>query len=191
MALFQLQLKAHWPLIHTSALPEPTDPMEKWLLEHPQPEMAPVAPFHQVWCTEVRGETNREFTTWLAQTDHRAASYKTETLAGLPTTPSRDASAWWLTLPLLMQVQQLLLQLQALASDIATHTLSSHCNAHAPKPYGGRKRARQIDNSKICIRNPGVLYEPASPSKRTQMRPLNHWHMFFLNALISDRSRQA
>jgi hypothetical protein len=109
VALFQLQLKAHWPLINTSALPEPTDPMEKWLLEHPQPEMAPAAPFRQVWCTEVRraarGETNREFKTWLAQTDHRAASYKTETLAGLPTTPSRDASAWWLTLPLPMRMQ--------------------------------------------------------------------------------------
>ncbi len=128
-ALYQLQLKDHWPLLDTSILPKLTNPEDKWLLENPKPGAAPAAPFWQVWCTSVhqaaRGETNREFATWLAQTDHRASSYKTKTLAGLPAVPNRDASAWWMTLPLPLRVQQLLIQLRALASDIATHTPTS------------------------------------------------------------------
>jgi hypothetical protein len=206
-ALHQLQLRNHWPLLDTSCLPVPTDPLDILQLEHPQPGAAPAAPFRTAWCTLVRraamDHARQEFTSWLSQTDHRAASYKGESLAGLPVVPSRDTSAWWLTLPLSLRLQQLLLKVRVLASDLATHTPSAKRArkvSRQPKALRGRKRSRRADEDPyeeswcpLCARIPygGRTYEETESLAHLlfdcpHLCQEQHAHHTSLDALISQ-----
>jgi len=128
IALCHLNLRHHWPAIQKSVLPEPARQDDKLLQQNPKPGASPLAPYRHAWSLEVqlsaRKNTNTRFSTWMHQTDHRANSYCLESLAALPTVPSRTASAFWISLPLQLHTQQHILQLRVLASPISTHTPS-------------------------------------------------------------------
>jgi hypothetical protein len=110
IALHSLQLSLHWPHLTTQHLAAPDKPGTE-----PHPGAAPSAPWRPQWGTLVERQslqhTNLTFARILLTPNHRLRSYLSESLAGLPATPSRAAKASWLQLQLNRGTQTTLLKL--------------------------------------------------------------------------------
>jgi hypothetical protein len=130
IALFRLDLKSHWPVLNPSVLPKPQKFADLMMLEYPQAAVTALAPYRNSWIQHVKARAKacaqHAHTTWLARIDHRAHSYKSESLSALTTPPKVYVKAPWLSLRLATTIQQRLLQRRALATDLHTHTPCSH-----------------------------------------------------------------
>jgi hypothetical protein len=132
IALAWLDLRSHWPYLIPETLPKPQDPNDLYLLENPGMTASPLAPFRQSWNQVVKRQARilaeSEHSKWLGKTDHRACSFKTETLSGLSDIPKVYVKASWLELHLPTPIAQRLLRRRVLATDLDTHTPSSRKN---------------------------------------------------------------
>jgi hypothetical protein len=93
---------------------------------------SPLAPFRKSWNQVVKRQArilaNSEHSKWLEQINHRACSFKSETQSGLSEIPKVYVKASWLELHLPTPIAQRLLRRRVLATDLDTHTPSSHKN---------------------------------------------------------------
>jgi hypothetical protein len=102
------------------------------MLENPGMAASPLAPFRKSWNQVVKRQARilaeSEHSKWLEKIDHRACSFKTETLSGLSDIPKVYVKASWLELHLPTPIAQRLLRRRVLATDLDTHTPSSRKN---------------------------------------------------------------
>jgi hypothetical protein len=132
IALSWLDLRQHWPSLSAELLPKPQDPMNLYSLENPEMSASPLAPFLKSWNQVVKRQARilaeSKHSKWLDKTDHRACSFKLETLSGLSEILKVYVKASWLELHLPTPIAQRLLRRRVLATDLDTHTPSSRKN---------------------------------------------------------------